>query len=238
MSVDIAIIAAMEREVRPLVRRWPRRELVSSEAVFPAFARDGVLVVCSGIGGQFARQAAVAVFAAHRPRVVISAGLAGALDANLKVGEIFQPATVLDLRSGARFRAGGGRGVLVSASSVLDRDAKRRIQGSYAAAAADMESAAVALVADQSGCPFMALKAISDEADFPMPPLETFVDARGRIRMARLILSSMLRPGRWKPLARLGLNSSYASRQLSRALAVLIQKEAAALEPALSGKRS
>jgi adenosylhomocysteine nucleosidase len=238
MSVEIAIIAAMEREVRPLVRCWPHRELVSGEGAFPAYSHDGVLVVCSGIGGQFARQAAVAVFASHHPRVVVSAGLAGALDSKLKVGEIFQPAAVVDLRTGARSNTCGGRGVLVSASSVLDRDAKRRIMGSYAAAAADMEAAAVALVADQNGCPFIALKAISDQADFAMPSFERFIDTRGRIRIARLIFRSVLQPGLWPPLVRLALNSSYASRELSRALADLIQQKGTALEPALSGKRS
>ncbi|MGZ5230627.1 MAG: hypothetical protein ACXWC3_11385 [Burkholderiales bacterium] len=32
MSVEIAIIAAMEREVRALVRHWSRRELVHGNA--------------------------------------------------------------------------------------------------------------------------------------------------------------------------------------------------------------
>ena len=86
MSVDVAIIAALEREVRPLVRGWPRRQIVSGDVTFPAFTSNRVLVVCSGIGARLARQAAVAVFDSERPRIIISAGLAGALDSQLKVG--------------------------------------------------------------------------------------------------------------------------------------------------------
>src|ERR1700693_1534175 len=87
MSVDVAIIAALEREIRPLVRRWPRRQLGSGAITFPGFASERVLVVCSGIGAGLARQAAVAIFDFERPRIIISAGLAGALDSQLRVGQ-------------------------------------------------------------------------------------------------------------------------------------------------------
>jgi adenosylhomocysteine nucleosidase len=238
MSVDIAIIAALEREVRPLVRRWRRRQLVLGEATIPAFASNGVLVVCSGIGAPLARQAAVAVFASERPRIIISAGLAGALDPKLKVGQIFHPATVVDLGTGARFYAGGSDGVLVSASSVLDRDAKRRISGAFGGHAVDMEAAAVALVAGQHDCPFIALKAVSEQKDFPMPSFDRFIDSRGRIRTARLVAAYALRPGSWPMLGRLARNTARASRELCRALSHLIEQQGAAPEPALSGRTS
>lgn len=236
MSIEIAIIAALEREVRPLVRRWRRRELAHGGVALPAFERDDVLVVCSGVGAEFARRAAVAVFASQRPRILVSAGLAGALDSGLQVGKVFQPAAVVDLRTCARFAALDGSGVLVSVSSVLDRQAKRRIQGSYAAQAADMEAASVALVAGQHDCPFLALKAISDSPEFDMPPFDRFLDARGQVRTARFLAACALRPRQWLAVARLGFNSARASRELSRALAHLIDRQGATLQPVLSGR--
>jgi adenosylhomocysteine nucleosidase len=236
MSVDVAIIAALEREVWPLVRRWPRRRIVSGDTKFSAFASDQVLLVCSGMGARLARQAAVAVFDSERPRIIISAGLAGALDSQLKVGQILHPATVVDLGTGARFDAGGADGVLVSASSVLDRDAKRRITGAFGGHAVDMEAAAVALVAGQHDCQFMALKAVSEPADFPMPSFERFIDSRGRIRTARLVAACALRPATWSSLARLARNTAQASQELCRALGNLIEKQGAAPQPALSGR--
>lgn len=238
MLVEIAIIAALEREVRPLVQRWPRRQLVSGERTFPAFSKQEVLVVCSGIGGGLARQAAVAVFAAERPRMVISAGLAGALSSHWKVGQIVYPATVVDLGTGARYAGGGSDGVLVSASSVLDRDAKRRIAGAYGAETADMEAAAVALVAGQHGCPFVAVKAVSDDSEFAMPSFEGFIDSAGRIRTASFVAACAIRPSSWPMLVRLARNSAHASRELCRALSHLIEQQHTAPQPALSGKIS
>jgi adenosylhomocysteine nucleosidase len=236
MPVEIAIIAALEREVRPLVRNWPRHGLATGGMAIPAFEREGVLVVCSGIGGELARRAAVAVFASEQPSLVVSAGLAGALDSSLRVGQVFQPAAIVDLRSCARFEALGGSGVLVSTSSVLDRDAKRRIHGAYGAQAADMEAASVALVASQRGCPFLALKAISDGAEFDMPPLERFIDTRGRIRTTRFLAACAVRPQQWAAVVKLAINSARACQQLCRALAHLIEQQGAALEAALSGR--
>ncbi len=234
MPVDLAIISALEREVRPLVRGWQKRELIAGEFSLPAFVSHNVLVVCGGIGAEFARRAAVAIFASEHPRVVVSAGLAGALDASLSVGQVFRPETVIDQGTGARFRASGGGGVLVSATSVLDRDAKRRMGPAYTAMAADMEAAAVALVAEQNGCPFIAVKAISDDADFNTPSFDRFIDRRGRIRTGRLLFASAFQPRQWPALVRLGLYSARASRELSRALAHLIEKEWPTAVPELS----
>ena len=44
----------------------------------------------------------------------------------------------------------------------------------------DMEGAAVAQVAKEHGLEFAAVKAISDDADFPMPPLNRFIDENGK----------------------------------------------------------
>ena len=238
MPVEIAIIAAMEREVRPLVRRWRRRQLVSGEKTFSAFGNDKALVVCSGIGGGLARQAAVAVFASERPRIMISAGLAGALSSQWKVAQIFKAATVVDLGTGARYEGGGSDGVLVSASSVLDRDAKRRMAGAFGADAVDMEAAAIALVAEQHNCPFIAVKAISDQAEFAMPSFEGFIDSRGCIRTASFAASCALRPSTWPPLARLARNTARASQELCRALSHLIEQQQTASLPSLSEKMS
>ena len=48
-----------------------------------------------------------------------------------------------------------------------------------------MEAAAVAAVAQERGIEFAAVKAISDELDFVMPPVGRFVDADGKFETAR-----------------------------------------------------
>jgi nucleoside phosphorylase len=91
-----AIIAAMEREISPLVRGWQRATLPSGDRKFTAFERDGVIAVVSGIGCKNAELAARAVVTQYRPAILVSAGLAGALIRSLKVGSVFIPNVVVD----------------------------------------------------------------------------------------------------------------------------------------------
>ncbi len=236
MPAEIVIIVAMEREVQPLVKTWARQSLRGEGPGFSAFAKGNALVVCSGIGMDPARRAAVAVFASLRPAVVISAGLAGALDASLCVGSVFTPATVVDLQSGARYPAVRGSGVLLSACSVLGREGKQRLAGSFSAEAVDMEAAAVALVAAEHNCPFLAVKAISEDHAFVMPGFERFIDQQGRFRTARFVCASLLRPATWPAVIRLGRNTSRARAELCRTLAHLIEVQGAELQVALPGR--
>jgi nucleoside phosphorylase len=67
----IAIIAAMEREIAPLVRGWQRGTLSSGERKFVIFDRDQVVAAVSGIGCKNAELAARAVVAQHRPALLI-----------------------------------------------------------------------------------------------------------------------------------------------------------------------
>src|ERR1700691_2631472 len=106
-KVAIAIIAALEREVSGLTKNWVRieREFQGRNFLFflrEEHERDEMIVVCGGIGLEAARRAAEAVIALYRPTLLQSVGFAGALDARLRVGDIFAPAVVIDARDGSR----------------------------------------------------------------------------------------------------------------------------------------
>jgi hypothetical protein len=77
-----------------------------------------------------------------------------------------------------------------------------------------MEAAAVARVAQQQGTQFLAVKAISDEVDFAMPPMERFVDSQGNFRTVKLLAHAVWHPSWWPVLAQLGRNTKLASSQL------------------------
>ncbi|HEY4678261.1 MAG TPA: hypothetical protein VIJ01_13925, partial [Candidatus Angelobacter sp.] len=66
----IAIIAAMEREIAPLVRGWQRGKISSNERSFSIFEHDEVVAVVSGIGCNKAELAARAVVQQHRPTLL------------------------------------------------------------------------------------------------------------------------------------------------------------------------
>ena len=214
----VAIVAALEREVRSLVKSWRVSEREVDGRHFRFFEKDDVVLVCGGIGSQAARRAAEAVIALYAPAVVYSAGFAGALDPGLKVGDILQPRRVVNAGDGSSVTLGGGEGVLVSFGSVASPEQKAKLRDSFAAQAVDMEASAVARAAEVRGVKFAVVKVISDEFDFSFssifPSMEHFVDANGLFLEGRFAWFAALRPWLWPRVARLARNSRRASRAL------------------------
>ncbi len=231
MSDRVGIVAAMAREIAPLVRDWKQTHLpLDGQHSRPAFECDSAIAVCSGIGAVPARRAAEALALAERPRVLISAGFAGALDSHRRVGSILQPEIVMDLSSGQHFAA-QGEGTLASVDKVLDARGKGELRARCAADAVDMEAAAVAAVARKHGLPFLAIKAISDDTSFPMPSFGAVLDQGGELRWGHFAWMLVRQPSLWPILWRLRANAAIASRELCRALAGLIQQPGIALLP-------
>ena len=54
----VAIVAALEREVRPLVKDWSVREKEADGRRLRFFEKDDIVLVCGGIGAEAARRAA------------------------------------------------------------------------------------------------------------------------------------------------------------------------------------
>ncbi|HEX3154735.1 MAG TPA: hypothetical protein VHV32_08925 [Candidatus Angelobacter sp.] len=225
----IAIIAAMEREITPLVRGWqcsalPAGSTVSSgQREFPCFERDGVVAVVSGIGCKNAELAARAVVAQYRPEILVSVGLAGGLIRSLKVGSIFTPNVVVDAADGTEYRckADGNHvsgGVLVSAGEIFGAEAKRELVNRFHGLVVDMEAAGVAKAAQEAQIGFRCVKAISDEADFIMPPMGEFVSAAGEFQSRRFALWAAVRPWQWPGILALARNSKRAIEALCNKL--------------------
>ncbi len=219
----IAIIAAMERELAPLVRGWKKGILSSGDKTFIFFERDGVLAVIAGIGCKNAEQAARAVVAQYRPTLLISAGLAGALIRSLKAGSVFTPGVVVDVADGAEYRcvADGNHvsgGVLVTSAEVAGAEAKQELVARFHGLVVDMEAAGVAIVARQEQIGFRCVKAISDEADFAMPPMSRFIAANGTFQSGKFALWAALRPWQWMKVAALAGNSRRATAALCERL--------------------
>jgi adenosylhomocysteine nucleosidase len=227
----IAIVAAMEREVRPLIRNWKVRTIEHSGRryrLFESVLENGsTFLICGGIGADAARRATEAIICEVKPRRVISVGFAGALDSALKVGDVLEPRTVINAADGARTEIPWGEGILVTSATIAEEDEKARLAKSYNAIAVDMEAAAVARGAAARGVEFAAVKAISDGADFSMPAkMERFVATDGTFRSAKFAGHVVLRPWLWASTIALARNSAKASRPLCDALASYLDREA------------
>ena len=110
--------------------------------------------------------------------------------------------------------------ILATTPQVADKNEKRRLWRSYGAALVDMESATIARLAQIRQIPLCCFKAVSDGPDATLPDLNHFIDEHGQMMMPAFLAYVALRPRFWKPLIRLGRNSSVAAE----ALAVKIKK--------------
>lgn len=231
----IAIIAAMEREMQPLVKGWTKSALSFDEKRFTSFERQDCMVAIAGIGTQNAAKAAKAVIQQFQPSILVSVGLAGALIRSLKVASILAPNIVVDAASGREYRCSADSshisgGVMVTSNEIAGSEAKQRLVQQFHALVVDMEAAGVAQVAQEAGIPFRAVKAISDAAEFAMPPMEKFIDATGTFQTGKFATWVTLRPWHWPKVAALARNSSRASKALCDWLANYLARSLPAQE--------
>lgn len=227
----IAIVAALEREVWPLVKRWRLREQKHGDGIFRFYDTEHAVLTCGGIGAGPARRAAEAIIALYRPALIYSAGFAGALDRNLHIGDIVIPRRVINANDGSSIDTGQGEGILISFASVATPGQKAKLGESYSAQAVDMEAAAVARAAEARGVRFAAVKAVSDEYDFAVPPMDAFIDANGQFNATTFILHTAVRPWTWGSTLRLARNSRLASQALCSWIEHVDMSKALASEP-------
>jgi len=200
----IGVVAALPLEARFLVGRM----LDPAER---AELRDcaGWIQLC-GIGREKALHAAQSLLDAGASALV-SWGTAAGLDPALAAGTLVLPQCVIGAdeymfpvdqawRSRLHDRVAGhvatSGGLLLESLSVFTHPSQKKALAKRAGAAAvDMESAAVAQVANQVGVPFMAVRVIADQAMTAVPlSALAAVDDFGRVHVLRLVASLLAHP--------------------------------------------
>lgn len=193
---------------------------------------DGAALYLSGMGPVAARQAAQALADAGATALAI-VGVAGALDACLANGTLFCPERILDDHGrdytvDARWRAGilqrlamttwplyRNGSLLTVQTPLLTASAKAAAHDRHTALAVDMESAAVAAVAQERNLPFVCVRAIVDEVSDTVPvALHDSVDAWGRPRPLSLIAAVCRHPSVLTDLPRLYSRMQRATQAL------------------------
>jgi adenosylhomocysteine nucleosidase len=192
---------------------------------------DGTLVRVSGMGMAAATRCARSLVD-EGATALVSWGMAGGLDPRLTPGTIFLPDTVISAAGGALPTAGPWRGRLAAAvaehhpvnggrlvtcgravGSLADKAALFR---QTEAAAVDMESAAVAEVAQAQQLPFIAVRVIVDGAADALPRAVTAAaDSEGHLRIWRLLGALARTPAEIGSLLRLAGRYRAANRSLA-----------------------
>ncbi len=148
------------------------------------FGRHEVLVVHTGIGLKSADTVAREVLADHRPWLWISSGVAGALDEDLRAGDIFLGSNMSEdkiLQKAARVRLpvmSVRTGHLISVPEPAETAAdKEKLAIENSAGAVDMETAAIVACCSEKGIPVLSVRAISDVASQSLPvPFKVWFD--------------------------------------------------------------
>jgi adenosylhomocysteine nucleosidase len=222
------VVAALAAEARAL---GPAQPMAKGLAVLA----DGNLLAVSGMGPQAARSAAERLIDAGATALV-SWGMAGGLDPDLEAGAVCVPREIIaadgsrlwtarswqeSLASSVPVDRRAGNEALLTAEYALETPAdKRAARRATGACAVDMESSAVAQVAEAHGVPFIAVRVIVDTARDRLPPAVAGASRAGKLRTGRLILAVMRSPREIAALLRLARRYRVALRSL-RAVAAL-----------------
>jgi adenosylhomocysteine nucleosidase len=219
----IAILAALPREVAPLVRDWPA-PVVSRREGTSVWENDRAIVVCAGMGRESVTRALELAESRGPLRSVISVGYAGALRDGIGIDGVHWPEIVIDGRTGERFACEDGGGVLVSADHVVGRDEKPKLAAQWNADFVDMEAATVARLVKVRALPFRTVRAISDPVGDNLPDLSRFTDVRGGFQSGWFAIYVALHPWLIPTTVRLGKRSAQASQAIAEALLQILRQ--------------
>ena len=211
MPATVAVLAALPREIKGLVRGLQPDPALKRQGIF-LYRRSGAVLVAAGMGSSRVTRALEAALQAAPVQLVLSMGLAGACVPDLAPGSLIEPATVIDAQTGERFSCAAGTPdrTLVSTETIASVHEKARLHASYGAAVVDMEAATLARITQAHGVPLQVLKGISDAHDFELASLSRFTGKHGHFRTAHFAWHTALRPATWRATTTLGRHSQQA----------------------------
>jgi adenosylhomocysteine nucleosidase len=221
---SLGIVVAVTAEARSLVKQ----SVADGELIYLA---EGAMLTVSGIGP---RRAAVAsrTLLEKGARALLSWGSAGGLDPRLSPGSLILPKTVIgsnqilyhvdaSWHNRLCHRLKGHVELhtdpLVESTAVVCGPGEKAILFRQTGAiGVDMESAAVAAAAQETGVPFMAVRAVADSTDTTIPKstLDAF-DESGRLSFLKLIQGLAGHPTELLALFRIARNYRAAQRTLA-----------------------
>jgi len=186
-------------------------------------AETGAVRFVPVTGGAGPRLAAVALSrVTDRFDAVVSAGMCGALDPSLRIGDVFVAVSVNGETCCAPVAQTPYRtGALVSVDRIVGSVSERQQLAAEGYAAVEMEASAVAGWAAKHTLDFYCIRAVSDTAteEFAVD-LNAARDSDGRIRVRHILGQAARRPLTIVPeLLKLRRNSEIAARALGAFLA-------------------
>lgn len=227
--MTILVVAAESYELAGFLRRCRSVRRAALPLRFARTAELGghrLVIAAHGPGPDLAGAAAAVAARFAPPDAVLSAGVCGALDRSLKVGDVFIADSVTFrgrtfVSRPAPSTESYRNGPLVSTDQVAVTTAAKESLRATGAAAVDMESGALAEAACRWDVPFFCVRAVSDLASESLPlDFNDYRDRAGYFNRPRILAAALREPFRLLPaLINLRLNCGRAARNLGEFLA-------------------
>ena len=220
----LGIVVALQREAKSLTKK-------SIPLRTPVKIAEQVVLIVSGMGPQQAR-AAAQILVQQGATALLSWGTAAALDPDLRSGTLFIPDTIIDSEGHTystdtqwkarlvtelshSLRLANGN-LITSFRIISTPQDKHELFKRHKCPALDMESAALAAVAQAESIPFLAIRAIVDTADMVLPnSVISALDNDGKPDIVKLISGLLFQPQDWRALIRLTRSFHAAEKSLS-----------------------
>lgn len=208
----LGIVAALSGEAQSLTR-----QRITTGTIVQLSGNSSLAL--SGMGAARA-QAAGQMLLQQGATALVSWGSAAALANHIEPGSLILPETII-AANGVRFTADADwhtrlysrlhthfttytQALVESPDVVCSVVAKRLLCERTSAVAVDMESAALAALAQEAKVPFMAIRVVADTAEMAVPPrLVEIMNSDVRFQQLRLAGAVMLHPADWPTIARL-----------------------------------
>jgi adenosylhomocysteine nucleosidase len=251
----IGLIAAMSQESKALLRLIKEPQRIHPGTFrgvrFQIMERECVLVT-SGMGLKCAADATRALLATANPRLLISFGIAGAVNADLDIGDVVAANSSYLMENGSigEFRP------LASLSEAAREAAAQALQavgaqvvtgttlttrGSQAAPEGlegvdnpvlEMETAGITEAAMEAGIPLLSLRSISDGPRAPIPlDLEAVMDEEYNFRIGKMLKIVLRHPGILLRSRQMMQNSEKAAEHAATALMAVLRQPSAITSP-------
>ena len=191
--------------------------------IFVRPGRDVLTVIGGGDAARLDRQ--LDDEAEMFPGIILSCGIAGALAAELRPGDVVIDGDTAVADRLARALPLAHRGGILGNDTIVATAADKRHLGQRSGAlAVDMESHVAARVALRKGLPFAALRVISDRAEDDLPPA-ALVGMRpdGGMALGAVLASLARHPRQLPALIRTGRQADQAFRNLAQAFEAIIR---------------
>jgi adenosylhomocysteine nucleosidase len=219
VSEIIGLLAAMKQESTAflhLAKGWKRAPIGNFQGHRFEISQRNFVLVTSGMGIRRASQAARSLVDVYSPVLLISFGIAGAVEQELDIGDVVlaqstcriegrAAGSVLQLASWSNtarlvitqaLSASGNHLYTGTAVSTAGSQASKAQLGGMIHPILEMETAGIAQVALEKGIPLLSLRAISDGPRSPIPfDLGEVMDDEANLQTGRLLAAIIRKPG-------------------------------------------